>query len=213
MSALYDKKENSPEPSQGGRTVTIVVPSGKEFAVHAHLPAQYSEYFRRALNSQPEEAKAQRFSLDEPATEETVSLFVDWIYTRSCGGLAFEDLFSHRKEGDILFSCLLGEYIQAEDFQLEVIQSLGLLQLEDFDSMVKLWDAVSPDSIIRLVLVKLFCNVSKRLVTGFMKLIGKAKPMINPASGFGLSAEIYQGQRSMARESLVQCLEEAYISR
>ena len=60
--------------------VTIKVPSGKEFCVHAHLLRYHSDYFKAALNSEMMESKSLSFDLELHADEGTVRTFVDWVY-------------------------------------------------------------------------------------------------------------------------------------
>ncbi|KAI1808603.1 hypothetical protein F4811DRAFT_548606 [Daldinia bambusicola] len=211
-------KEQQPDESS---IVTITIPSGKKFTVHAHLLAQHSEYFRRALNSQFQEAKTLKFDLVEHATEKIVSNFVNWIYTVSSATFVERTwleyyVFPEMDFKDLVHSWLFGEYLQAKEFQLSIVYFLAEWGHRDLGSVADLWDAVPPNSGIRRVMVELFCQgcvrdgeektspqlenlpmtmlqeVSKRLVTGLKKAIEASGTEAPRFSEFDLDPEKYR---------------------
>ncbi|KAI1413702.1 hypothetical protein F5Y13DRAFT_189137 [Hypoxylon sp. FL1857] len=152
----------APDPSQGSDFITITVPSGKKFAVHAHLLAHHSKYFRRALNSPSQEATTREFYMSEWATEETVSTFIKWIYATD-GDISREskrfldDLGYH----DLLECWLFGDYIRAVGFQNYMTRTIFKGGF-DSDAIKEMWDRIPSKSRLRPFLSGMFCRDLQR---------------------------------------------------
>ncbi|KXJ89135.1 hypothetical protein Micbo1qcDRAFT_177606 [Microdochium bolleyi] len=84
----YRRHKVKPSIADGSEIVTINIPSGKKYRVHAHLLAQYSDYFLKALNSGCQEARTLSFDIEEHASEISTSIIVDWVYAQSFRGLS-----------------------------------------------------------------------------------------------------------------------------
>lgn len=118
--------------------VTIEIPTGKKFSVHAHLLAYYSEYFRRALNSGMEESNSLYFKLTEHATNESMSFFVTWVYKNQCRNessateQAIKQAFETTPE-HALDVWLLADYLHAGKF-LEYVEHILKLKLKGMDT-------------------------------------------------------------------------------
>lgn len=112
--------------------VTITIPSGKKFSVHAHLLAYHSDYFLAALNSPTIEATTLQFYLTEYADEKSMGIFLFWIYS---------EIFAHNYADwklDNRFLCYsgkdeftdrqlvrawqLGDYLQAREFTRDMLE-------------------------------------------------------------------------------------------
>lgn len=121
--------------SDGNEIVTIKIPSGKTFPIHAHLLAHHSDYFLRALNSSKLESVTLEFNLTEFADEDTVELFVFWIYdqTHVTNPYASESIvqrfegpdYNRLISGDVtLRTWQLGDYLQAKCFTKDMLIAL-----------------------------------------------------------------------------------------
>ncbi|KAI1497881.1 hypothetical protein F5X99DRAFT_412670 [Biscogniauxia marginata] len=142
----YFYKKGMPSISDDTDIITIELPTGEEYTAHAHLLVHYSKYFRNALRSGMKEASTRRFKLDEPATSDTLSFFIKWLYSRNWNA----------KDGDnwvdsdcppLLFTkvWLFADYIQASELQNNVVALLCAnyeyypedlsLRLEEFTSL------------------------------------------------------------------------------
>ncbi|RYO85841.1 hypothetical protein DL766_005806 [Monosporascus sp. MC13-8B] len=60
--------------------VTIEIPGGEKFCVHAALLAYFSDYFRAALNCTWEEAETLHFRFTECADQTSMQVFISWLH-------------------------------------------------------------------------------------------------------------------------------------
>ncbi|KAI8966357.1 hypothetical protein F5Y11DRAFT_190275 [Daldinia sp. FL1419] len=183
------------DPCDESFIVNITVPSGKEFSIHAHLLAKYSKYFQRALDSQFQEAKTLRFDLTEHATDETLSVFTNWVYAKSVSSGNILIIHSILKEcpGFALIKCwLFGEYIQAREFQNDIIETLPEANTTSTDA-VNAWDSIPADSKFRQLLVSLFCKQGRSLKKVHAELEFLPPTMLRDVSKY-LATEISKQQ-------------------
>ncbi|KAI0841523.1 hypothetical protein F5Y06DRAFT_192685 [Hypoxylon sp. FL0890] len=159
----HKKQKTNPLPDAGSDFVTITIPSGQKFAAHAHMLAHHSEYFRRALHSQFQEATTRTFDLSVHATEATVSSFVKWIYQQSDkfpdSPFDAQALFDGLSDRDAVESWLFGDYIQATGFRNDLILFMFFNQHFDYRVVVDTWDLLNPERKLRSFLVSQFCSV------------------------------------------------------
>ncbi|RYP67040.1 hypothetical protein DL771_007459 [Monosporascus sp. 5C6A] len=131
MPPKYGRRESTPDATESTEIVTIQIPSGERYTVHARLLAHHSKYFRAALNGAMKEATTLHFDLTEHATEFTVALYVKWLYARSTpyytrdGAVPYSGWIGQTKYdealGKLCMAWLLGDYLQAPEFKNLII--------------------------------------------------------------------------------------------
>nr|QZS37074.1 C102A protein [Hypoxylon sp. CO27-5] len=155
--------------SAGSDFVTITIASNQKFSAHAHMLVYHSEYFRRAFNSQFQEATTRTFDLSIHATEATISAFIKWIYQKnpkpledqiscSCGNTTgWKTLFDGLSDRDAIESWFFGDYIQAKEFRNDLLHFM--FSRDDFDrtAIVDVWDRIPLESKLRPFLISRFC--------------------------------------------------------
>lgn len=114
--------------------VTIKVPTGEIFRAHAHLLAYHSDYFLAALNSSMLEATTLQFNFTEYADEESMEVFIFWIYEQSHidwrypPPVEFIERFGgpcgdRELDGKLAIKAYrMGDYLQAKRFKNEMIE-------------------------------------------------------------------------------------------
>ncbi|KAI1074339.1 hypothetical protein F5B20DRAFT_586355 [Whalleya microplaca] len=157
MAPPYKREECTPEPDDSAEFVTITVPTGEKFGVHAHLLGHHSEYFRKALNGPFKEATTCTFNLSVHATEETVSTFIRWIYLRHAGqrieeyNLVFH--LGHIFTDKAIQAWLFGDYIQATEFRNDIMRLIRLISsttyLFNYQDIAESWSLLPAASNIR----------------------------------------------------------------
>ncbi|OTA60443.1 hypothetical protein K449DRAFT_466378 [Hypoxylon sp. EC38] len=164
-----ETQKGNPLPNAGSDFAMIIIPSNQKFSAHAHMLAYHSEYFRRALNSQFQEATTRTFDLSIHATEATISAFIKWIYqknpkpfddqyVRSCSHVTgWMTLFDGLSDRDAIESWLFGDYIQAKEFRNDLLHFM--FSRDDFDrtTIVDVWDRIPLESKLRPFLISRFC--------------------------------------------------------
>ncbi|KAI1497882.1 hypothetical protein F5X99DRAFT_412671 [Biscogniauxia marginata] len=117
------RDRHPPKPSDGGEMVTIQIPCESKFYVHANLLVHYSRYFKAALGAPMEEAKSMHFNLEEHASNNIMSIYIDWIYER---GYTRQIPFRIKKLSahELIAAWLLGDYLQTPKFQNDIMKHL-----------------------------------------------------------------------------------------
>ncbi|KAI1384569.1 uncharacterized protein F4822DRAFT_433111 [Hypoxylon trugodes] len=122
MPPPYKRLEHNPAPSECSDIVTIKIPSGKEYAVHTHLLAHYSRYCQQKLNQRRKKA-TRCIELSLFATEDTISLFIEWIYVKHIMREEGQHGFGERTNPppdfheNLIKAFSFGDFIEAIQFQ------------------------------------------------------------------------------------------------
>lgn len=121
MARSHNRKKATPRVSDGYQIITINIPAkNRVITLHAQLAAHYSNYFSAALSIPSEEARTLSFTLDEPATDYTVSCFASWVYAAAserCAMVAYlRDVLGLDTPEKVIDNWLLGDYLQAFRF-------------------------------------------------------------------------------------------------
>ncbi|KAI1144465.1 hypothetical protein F5Y05DRAFT_418465 [Hypoxylon sp. FL0543] len=158
MAPRHERRQTTPDPSEGSDFVTITVPSGKKFAAHAHLLAYHSEYFRRALKSPSQEAATRNFDMSEWATAKTVSCFIRWIYLDTVTA-DFDSPWCPPEDEDMIKCWLFGDYIQAKGFRNHLMRvTFSTALTVQFGAIHEMWDQIPSNSELRPFLVNIYCR-------------------------------------------------------
>lgn len=113
-----------------GERVTVKIPSGEVFSIHADLLGHYSRYFRAALNSPMKESLTLRFELAaELASPSSVSFLEAWVGARASPWYNWAQWQSHEVYGEenLVDAWLLGEYLSMPEMQNDALRLLHKL--------------------------------------------------------------------------------------
>ncbi|RYP73473.1 hypothetical protein DL770_007766 [Monosporascus sp. CRB-9-2] len=137
MPPTYERREKTPDATESTEIVTIHIPSGEKFHIHAHILAHHSKYFRAELKDPTKEAAKLCFHLTKHAIKFTVTFFVKWLYVRPTLGHNLDaetirNIFvGQENQGGILdklcSTWLLGDYLQAPEFKNLVLVLLNYM--------------------------------------------------------------------------------------
>ncbi|RYP33585.1 hypothetical protein DL767_004700 [Monosporascus sp. MG133] len=135
MPPKYERREKTPDAAESTEIVTIQIPSGEKFHVHAHILAHHSKYFRAELQNPKKETAELHFYLTKHANKFTVTFFVKWLYVRpTLGRNSVEETilktFVDQENqgaaiGTLCSTWLFGDYLQAPEFKNLALELLS----------------------------------------------------------------------------------------
>ncbi|KAI5923582.1 hypothetical protein F4810DRAFT_710326 [Camillea tinctor] len=163
----------TPQESEGHHTITISIPSGTKYAAHTHLLVEYSKYFKKALKNDMEEARTRHFDLEIHATEETLSLFIDWLYKQDDeDSVVLSWVKDEKLSSEFLIRVwLFADYIQASNLQNDMISLLCSYynsNQPDFGKRLEellLWNPPSGSGLYRLMIKEIARGLSNMCIT------------------------------------------------